>query len=121
MSEAKRHLKHIYGTVRPVKDHIIVQDMIFGERKLASGIIIPGDDGLDRGIRARWAKVYAVGPLQQDIKPGDWVLIKHGRWTRGVDITGPDGVTISIRRVDNADIFMTSDEKPMDDTVDMSN
>lgn len=112
--------KHVFGKIIPVQDHILVEDMEFGQRVTSGGVIIPGDDGIDRGIRPRWAKVYAVGPKQQDIKPGEYALIKHGRWTRGVDVTGEDGVTRTIRRVDNADVFMTADEMPSDDTVELS-
>lgn len=113
-------VKHINGKLVPVKDHILVQDMEFGERVTSGGIILPGDDGVDRGIRARWGKVYAVGPQQTDITEGQWILIKHGRWTRGVDVTGEDGVTRTLRRVDNADVYMVSDQKPHDDTAAMS-
>lgn len=112
--------KHIVGKLTPVQDHILVMDMEFGQRVSSGGVIIPGDDGIDRGIRARWAKVYAVGPRQKDIKPGEFALIKHGRWTRGVDVTGPDGIVHTIRRVDNDDVFMTADEMPSDDTVELS-
>lgn len=111
-------ITHVYGIVRPVKDHIIVQDMDFGERRTRTGIILPGDNGTDRGIRPRWAKVYSVGPLQEDISPGQYVLISHGRWTRGVDVTGPDGVTLTVRRVDNQDVLLVSDEEPgIDETI----
>lgn len=109
----------VTGRVRPVKDHIIVQDMEFGERRTRKGIIVLGDDGIDRGIRPRWAKVYAVGPEQTEILPGQWVMISHGRWTRGVDVTDPDtGKTITIRRIDNTDVLLVSDEFPgIDETI----
>lgn len=110
---------HVTGRVHPVKDHIIVQDMEFGERRTRKGIIVLGDDGIDRGIRPRWAKVYAVGREQTEILPGQWVMISHGRWTRGVDVTDPDtGKTITIRRIDSADILLVSDEFPgIDETI----
>jgi len=111
-------ITHVFGSIRPVKDHILVQDMDFGERKTRTGIIIPGDNGEDRGIRPRWAKVYSVGPLQENIKNGQYVLISHGRWTRGVDVTSSDGVTVTVRRVDNDDVLLVSDEHPgVDETL----
>ena len=67
-------------------DHVIVRDMSFEGRQLASGIVLLGDDGKTDGIRPRWAKVYAVGPDQLDVKVGQWVLIEHGRWTRGLKV-----------------------------------
>ena len=95
--------------------HIIVCDMAFDERITHSGIIIPNDDMKSAGIRPRWAKIYAVGPEQNDpeIQVGRWICISHGRWTRGVDIVDESGEK-TIRRVDPNDILLVSDE-PVDD------
>ena len=68
------------------------------------------------GIRPRWAQVYAVGPKQTEIKVGQWILVSHGRWTRGVKIEDSAGEK-TIRRVDNNDIMMVSDEQPTDDNI----
>jgi co-chaperonin GroES (HSP10) len=73
-------------SLRPLRDGIILTNLERGERLSASGIVIPNDDGKDSGIRARWAQVYAVGPEQKDVKVGEWVLMQHGRWTKGADI-----------------------------------
>jgi co-chaperonin GroES (HSP10) len=111
---------HVEGKVIPVRDHILVEDMNFGERKTRSGIILPGDNGEVRGIRPRWARVYAVGHEQQDIQAGQYILISHGRWTRGVDVTY-EGKTITIRRVDNKDVLLVSDDHPgVDENVNAS-
>lgn len=110
-------LTHVEGIVTPIRDHILVEEMNFGERKTRSGIILPGDDGDLRGIRPRWGKVYAVGHEQKDIKEGQYILVTHGRWTRGVDVTY-EGKTITIRRVDNNDVLLVSDEHPgVEETV----
>jgi co-chaperonin GroES (HSP10) len=110
-------LTHVEGIVKPIRDHILVEEMNFGERKTRSGIILPGDDGDLRGIRPRWGKVYAVGHEQEDIKEGQYILVTHGRWTRGVDVTY-EGKTITIRRVDNKDVLLVSDEHPgVEETV----
>lgn len=103
--------------VRAIKDHVLIQDMNFKERKTKSGIIINTDDGKDHGIRPRWGKVYAIGPLQEDVNVGDWILVEHGRWTRGVELIAPDGVECTIRRVDNKDILGIhyGEEPPTDD------
>ena len=100
-------------TVRAIRDHVIVQDMYFGERKTDTGIILLDDDGKDVGIKPRWAKVYAVGPKQADVKKGEWILIEHGRWTRGFTIE-EDGNEIVIRRVDPENIMASAPEKPSD-------
>ena len=76
------------------------------------GIIIPGDEGSSRGIHPRWGKVYSVGPEQKDIKKGEWVLVDHGRWTRGVTLVTDDGEELQVRRVDIKDILGTQDTKP---------
>lgn len=100
--------------IRPILDHVIVQDMDFGEQRTKSGIIIVDDDGKQHGIKPRWGKVYAVGPKQEDINVGEWVLVEHGRWTRGVDLEIDDGSTISLRRVEPKSIMLKSNNKPSD-------
>jgi co-chaperonin GroES (HSP10) len=99
--------------LKPLKSHIIVTDMNFEVRLSQGGIILPGDNGTTKGIRPRWARVYAVGPEQQNVQVGQWILVAHGRWTRGLDIEDEDGKH-TIRRVDPKDILLISD-KPMED------
>ena len=100
----------------PLKDHVLVTDMNFGQRTLSSGIIMLGDDAKTDGIRPRWAKVYAVGPDQKDVVPGQWILIEHGRWTRGI-LVEIDNVEFTIRRVDTSNILLVSNEEPSADDV----
>lgn len=100
--------------IRPIKDHIIVCDMYFGDMKTSSGIIIMSDDGKSHGIKPRWAKVYAIGPDVTDVEENDWVLIEHGRWTRGFDFDQDDGSKITLRKIDNDSILLISDENPED-------
>jgi len=103
--------------IRPIKDHVLVYEMNFGERKTKAGLILPGDDGRERGLRPRWAKVYAVGPEQKDIEPGQWVLVAHGRWTRSVKYEIDGKELVELRRADNNDILGTQWEEPEDDYV----
>lgn len=103
--------------LRPLHDHILVVDMEFKERFTNSGIYIPSDDKTTQGVRPRWGRVYAVGPDQTEIKVGQWVCVAHGRWTRGVGIEDSTGTKMDIRRVDNNDILLVSDEKPDDLTM----
>jgi len=103
--------------LRALNDHVLVADMNFKERKLSSGIYLLNDDGRGAGIRPRWARVYATGPDQADIKTGQWILVAHGRWTRGVTIEDQLG-EVTIRRIDPDDILLVSDEEPAgDDTL----
>ena len=101
----------------PLRDNVIVRDMSFTGRKLSSGIVLLGDDAKTSGIRPRWAKVYAVGPDQKDIAPGQWIMVEHGRWSRGLEVeVGEEQFTI--RRVDPECILFVSDHEPdSDDTI----
>lgn len=113
---ARIHIKA--EKITPTKKNILVTDMEFGERKTNTGIILPGDDMEERGIRPRWCKVLAIGPKQTDVKEGEWILVAHGRWTRGLDLTSPTtGESITVRLVDPKDVLLTSDEAPLDEYV----
>jgi len=107
---------HQIKSIRPLHDQVIVSEMSFKERITTSGIIVLGDDGKSEGIRPRWGKVYAVGPKQKDYKVGQWIMVAHGRWTRGATVE-VDGEEISIRKVDLEEILLVSDEKPDDSTM----
>ena len=104
------------NSIKPIYDTVLVCEMKFDERISQYGIVIPNDDMKSSGIRPRWAKVYAVGPEQKDIKVGQYVLISHGRWTRGVKIEDTVG-ELTIRKVDNNDILLVSDEPVNDYTM----
>lgn len=94
---------------KAIKDHVIVHDMVFDERITTGGIVLLNDNGKGHGIRSRWGKVYAVGHEQKDVEVGQWVLIAHGRWTRGLDIEDENGKT-TVRKIDPKDILLISDE-----------
>ncbi len=106
--------------VRPLKDGIIVKDMNFEMKLSSNGVIIPKLDMKTEGIHPRWAEVYAVGPEQNDVKVGQWICVAHGRWTRGVKIKDDTGEHV-IRRVDNKDILLISDEPVVDENVGRGN
>jgi co-chaperonin GroES (HSP10) len=98
-------------TIRAVQDHVLVTDMQFKERITQSGLILPSDDSTSAGIRPRWGKVIAVGQEQKDIKVGQYVMVKHGRWTRAVEIEGQ-----KVRRIDTDDVLVVSDVPHEDET-----
>lgn len=102
--------------LNPLKDTIIVTDMHFGERITNGGIILRNDDTKSVGIRPRWAKVYAVGPEQNHVEPGQYILVSHGRWGRGMLIEDEEGEK-TIRKVDPKDILLVSDEPRYDETM----
>lgn len=107
---------HKVEELRALKDHVLVAGMNFDGRKLSSGIQLLGDDLRTAGIRPRWAEVYAIGPDQLDIRVGQWVLVAHGRWTRGIDIEDATGEK-TLRRIDPADVLLISDTEPADDSM----
>ena len=104
------------SSLEPLRDAVIVSDMSFDMRQTSAGIVLLNDNGTGLGIRPRWAQVYAVGPKQQDVAPGDWICVAHGRWTRGIEIDD-NGCERTIRRIDPNDILLVSDEQPQDDTM----
>lgn len=101
---------------KPLKDYIVVTDMKFDERVSSGGIVLVNDDMKNSGIRPRWACVYAIGPEQTEIQIGQYVLVSHGRWTRGVKIEDENGLK-TIRRIDPNDILLVSDEPMKDETI----
>jgi co-chaperonin GroES (HSP10) len=89
--------------------------MEFGEQKTAGGIIIASDDGQARGIHPRWGKVFAIGhENDDDYEIGDWILVEHGRWSRGVTMEDENGIKTVVRVVEAESILGTSKEKPAD-------
>lgn len=106
----------VTGKIVPIRDNILVTDMNFDARVSAGGIVLPSDDGKSEGVRHRWGRVWAIGPQQKDVKVGEWILLEHGRWTRGIKVVDENGDEIVIRRADINAILMVTDENPGDNT-----
>jgi len=106
----------VTGKIIPIRDNVLVTDMNFDQRISKGGIVLPSDDGKSEGVRHRWCRVWAIGPEQQDVKVGEWILVEHGRWTRGVTVELEDGTDITMRRIDLKGILMVTDENPGDNT-----
>ena len=109
-------MSKVTGKLIPIRENILITDMNFEARVSAGGIVLPSDDGKSEGVRHRWGRVWAIGPEQQDVKVGDWILLEHGRWTRGITVVEDDGSEITVRRADTNAILMISDEEPGDNT-----
>ena len=101
------------GSITPLPESIIVHKLESTEERIRKGIIIPGDDAQGRGIRPRWAQVYAVGDEVSDVSVGEWILMEHGRWTRGIKLKN-DKEETTIRMVDKDCILGSQDEEPLD-------
>ena len=100
--------------IRAVGNRVIVSDMHFGEQKTRGGIIIRDDDGTSRGIYPRWGKVFRKGPKNSEpYEEGQWVLVEHGRWTRGLSITIGD-IERTLRMVEAESILGYSENQPED-------
>lgn len=100
----------------PLREAVVVTDMVFDQRITSSGLILPNDNGKGTGIRPRWGQVYAIGPDQQDVQVGQWICVAHGRWTRGIEVEDENGQK-TLRRIDPNDILLVSDTQPQDDTM----
>jgi co-chaperonin GroES (HSP10) len=108
----------VQGKLIPLRDKVIVHNMHFGEQRTSGGLIVLGDDGKDRGIYPRWGQVFGVGPEhKEEFGVGDWILVEHGRWTRGILLELENGEETTIRMVDNSCIIMWSKDKPSDTQV----
>nr|ASN63685.1 co-chaperonin GroES [uncultured virus] len=103
--------------IQPLGKRVLVSKMRFGEKKTRGGIILLDDDGTEAGIHPRWSQVYAVGPKQEDVRVGQWILVAHGRWSRALKVVN-DAEELEVRMVDENDILIVSDEEPSDTDVD---
>ena len=102
------------GIVRAVGNRVLVSDMYFGEQTTVSGIVLTTDDGKTRGIYPRWAKVHCKGPSNTDpYEVGQWILIEHGRWTRGFKVDEGNG-ELELRMIDADCVLAYADERPND-------
>ena len=99
-------------------DNIVVSEMHFDERISKGGIVLLDDDKKSSGIRPRWAKIYGLGPDVKDpqLEIGKYILISHGRWTRGITVETPEG-KVTLRKVDPNDILLVSDQPMEDETM----
>ena len=97
----------INGIFKPLRDGILVRNMDFKGHKTPGGIIVLSDDGKLGGIHPRWGEVIAVGNEQQDVDVGQYVMVAHGRWSRGFELNGE-----TVRTVDPKDVLGIQDEEP---------
>lgn len=105
----------IKGNLTVLRDNVLVEKLESGGRTSKGGIMILDDNMKTNGIRSRWAKVYAVGPLVTEIKPGQWVRIEHGRWTPGFKHEDETGEVRTLNRIDWPEkVDLVCDEFPND-------
>lgn len=102
--------------IKPLKDRVLAELMGLEQRVTASGIIIQGENGKDRGIRPRWARVRLVGEGIDWCEPGQYVLVAHGRWSRQFECEHA-GEKMKLVHLDNKECLIVTDELPDDDFV----
>ena len=98
----------VKGKLRPLGSKVLISNMNFGMDKTRSGILLHSDDGKSSGIHPRWGKVFAVGPEQTEVNVGQWILLEHGRWSRGHKYESENGETFDIRLADLDAILLVS-------------
>lgn len=102
----------VKGKIVPLRNTVLVSDMDFGMQTTAGGIVLHSDNGKSAGVKPRWGRVWAIGPEQDEVKVGEWILIEHGRWTRTIEHEQEDGTMVELRMVELKAIMMAADEKP---------
>jgi co-chaperonin GroES (HSP10) len=110
-------MNKVNGQLFPLKDKIFVCDMHFDEEVTDSGIVLQSDNGKGEGVHPRWCRVWAIGPEQTDVEVGEWLLLEHARWSRGVTHVAQDGKETEVRMADNNAILLVSDVKPDNSTM----
>jgi hypothetical protein len=64
----------------------------------AAVFVLLNDDMKSAGIRPLLGKIYAIGSDNKDpeYQIGKWIMISHGRWTRGVNIEDEEDRRLSV-------------------------
>jgi hypothetical protein len=89
---------------------VLVHNLQGGVR-IVGKIILLDDNGTQSGIRSRWAQVYSIGEGVTDVKEGEWLLIKHGQWTRGFKMFDENNKSFFLWKVNYPDgVLVVSDE-----------
>jgi co-chaperonin GroES (HSP10) len=101
-------------TLIPLRDNVIgrMLEPIGKERSTKAGLVLTERNFGEETIRNRWFEVTHIGPDQESIKLGDYVLVPHGRWSRGVDLEGTMREDDKLFLLDNDAMLMLSDELP---------
>lgn len=86
----------------------------FGEKRTAGGLIVQEAEGTSESIRPRWFEVIAVGPDQSDVAQGEYILVPHGRWSRGLDVEGTNRKEDLVFNIDMEAALAVSVENPLE-------
>jgi hypothetical protein len=102
-------------TLTPIRNRIIgrMLNPIGTERSTKAGLILTERNFGEEAIRNRWFEVTHVGPEEDHINVGDYVLVPHGRWSRGLDIEGTMREEDKLFLLDENAMLMLSNELPI--------
>jgi co-chaperonin GroES (HSP10) len=101
--------------IKPLHDKVlaVMIEPIGIERRTRGGMILTEKNFGEDTIRSRWFKIMYVGDEQKDVKPGQYVLMPHGRWSRGLDLDGTHREEDKLFLLDNNDMLATTDQDPL--------
>lgn len=73
--------------IQCLPNSLFVEQIEFGERTTNWGFIIQQEemDSDGRFVRPRWAKVLYKGDNINGIDVGDWIALRHGHWSLGIN------------------------------------
>ena len=102
--------------IRPLPGNIFAI-LQLGERVTKGGIVLMDDNGKNSGIRPRWAQIWKVADNIDWVKPGQWVLCEHGRWTMRITVKDDEGKDFQFVKLDPNGIMCVQDEAPTDQQI----
>lgn len=94
---------------------VLIHNMQGGVR-IVGKIILLDDNGQQSGIRPRWAQVYSTGEGVTDVKEGEWLLIRHGQWTRGFKLLDENNKSFFAWKVNYPDGILAVSSEPEGET-----
>jgi len=95
---------------------VLIHNMQGGVR-IVGKIMLLDDNGTQSGIRPRWAQVLSVGEGVTDVKEGEWLLIKHGQWTRGFKLLDENDKSFFAWKVNYPDGILATADEPVGYTI----
>ena len=102
--------------ITPIRDKILGRMLeTFGANRTTPGglVLTETDMNAENAIRPRWFEVTHVGPEQEEILAGQYVLVEHGRWSRGINLEGTMREEDKLFLIDNDEMLMVSDNDPL--------
>lgn len=84
------------------------------QKQSAAGLFMPDTPDTDGAQRPRWFAVTHIGPKQEDLEVGDYVLVANGRWSQGLDILKTGRKEDKLHYLDNEGTLAKTKVNPLD-------